>query len=237
MRHSIAATALVALVAAGAPALSPAAAGAPAAPAQTRAVPRAPWPSGIAISRPGTKATGLGYACTAGIPARKGNRNFLVTAGHCGTYGETISTGWVNGKRRAIGTIAGYSKLYDIAAIETSGKVQPAYWGNADPVLKPLRGVATVRRGSKVCHNGYRSGTVCDITVLGSTKNASGTVTLVYGSAESTTARPGDSGALVTDTRGRAVGVVSSISPDGQNIAWVPAGTALATWGMTAVTE
>lgn len=210
---------------------APSASGAPA--PRARTAPAAPWASGIPISRAGTPSTGLGWSCTAGLPARKGNRTFLITAGHCARAGETISTPWRSGKRTAIGTVTGYSTRYDIAAIETTEPARASYW--AGTTLRPLRGVATATRGQSVCHNGARSGRVCGIRVAGS-RSHKGTVVLVYGyRATGHTARPGDSGALVTDNRDRALGIISEISPDGRWIAWTPATTALNNWRLAPV--
>lgn len=194
----------------------------PAAATPTASTP--PTPS-QGISRASTPSTGLGLWCTAGLPARKGSRTFVLTAGHCATSGEKVYTRWTKGKRTVLGRVTGTSARLDIAVIETTKR--PA----------PVRGTATVRPGQQVCQHGARSGRVCGITVTGNTRDRAG-IRTVYGRVTPgrLAARGGDSGALVTDAHGRAVGIVSAISRDGQWIAWTPARTALANWGLTPIT-
>lgn len=194
-----------------------------------------PWTAGTPISRADTPRRGLGFWCTSGLPARKGTRTYLLTAGHCAPMGTTIYTAWTNGHRRVIGTVTGTSSRLDVAAIRTRGPVSGRVWAGSRTV--PITGVATVRPGQSVCHAGARSGRVCGITVVSSTRDKRGRVT-VYGrvTVGQTAARGGDSGGLVTDARGRAVGIVSAISRDGRWVSWTPARDALRVWGMTPVT-
>lgn len=194
--------------------------------------------SGVPVSRQATKKGSgktAGYECTAGLPAVKGNREFLVLAGHCGNRGEAIYTAWNAGKRTKIGKISGVSKTYDIAAVETTRGVAEKVWAVRSGKNKviTIKGVADAVPGSKVCQHGYRSGTVCGITVqpVTSKQKAAG---LVYGKApaQRMAARPGDSGGLVVDSQGRAVGIVSESTDDGVWVAWVPAKLALSNWGL-----
>lgn len=194
--------------------------------------------SGVPVSRKGTKngsGKTAGYECTAGLPAVKGDREFIVFAGHCGARNETIYTAWNAGTRRAIGKVAGVSKTYDIAAVETTRTVAERVWAVRSGKNKVIRikGVADAVPGTKVCQHGYRSGTVCGITVQPITdkQKAAG---LVYGKAPAKrmAARPGDSGGLVVDSQGRAVGIVSESTEDGVWMAWVPAKLALDNWGL-----
>lgn len=194
--------------------------------------------SGVPVSRQATKKGSgktAGYECTAGLPAVKGNREFLVLAGHCGNRGEAIYTAWNAGKRTKIGKISGVSKTYDIAAVETTRGVAEKVWAVRSGKNKviTIKGVADAVPGSKVCQHGYRSGTVCGITVqpVTSKQKAAG---LVYGKApaQRMAARPGDSGGLVVDSQGRAVGIVSESTDDGVWMAWVPAKIALSNWGL-----
>ncbi|MDO5500089.1 MAG: hypothetical protein Q4F67_10480 [Propionibacteriaceae bacterium] len=129
-----------------------------------------------------------------------------------------------------MGRVAGTSAVLDVAAIETSGPVRGRYRTSGG--MRRLAGVATTRRGQKVCHDGYASKTACDITVVGS-RSRNGVVTRVYGHSTGVAARRGDSGGLVFDRRGRAVGIISSISRDGHLVSWTPARTALGAWGLS----
>lgn len=194
--------------------------------------------SGVPVSRLGTKKGAgktAGYECTAGLPAVKGKREFLVFAGHCGNRGEAIYTAWNGGTRTKIGKVSGVSKTYDIAAVETTRGVAEKVWAVRSGKSKviTIKGVADAVPGSKVCQHGYRSGTVCGITVqpITSKQKAAG---LVYGKAPAKrmAARPGDSGGLVVDNQGRAIGIVSESTDDGVWMAWVPAKLALANWGL-----
>lgn len=137
----------------------------PAAATPTASTP--PTPS-QGISRASTPSTGLGLWCTAGLPARKGSRTFVLTAGHCATSGEKVYTRWTKGKRTVLGRVTGTSARLDIAVIETTKR--PA----------PVRGTATVRPGQQVCQHGARSGRVCGITVTGNTRDRAG-IRTVYG--------------------------------------------------------
>lgn len=188
-----------------------------------------PWAAGSPLSRASTPRA-ASWVCTTGLPARKGNRSFILTAGHCASSGERIYTAWSGGRRTYIGRVAGTSKSLDVAAIETSGPVRASYRTSGG--MRRLNGVATTRRGQKVCHDGYASKTTCNITVVGSTRK-SGVITRIYGHSTGVAARRGDSGGLVFDRRGRAVGVIALISRDGHLISWTPARTALATWGLS----
>lgn len=194
--------------------------------------------SGVPVSRQDTKRGSgktAGYECTAGLPAVKGNREFLLVAGHCGNRGESIYTAWSAGKRTRIGKVTGVSKTYDIAAVETTRAVAERVWAVRSGKNKviTIKGVADAVPGTKVCQHGYRSGTVCGITVQPITdkQRAAG---LMYGKAPAKrmAARPGDSGGLVVDSQGRAVGIVSESTEDGVWMAWVPAKLALANWGL-----
>lgn len=205
-----------------------------AASANARTDPAAPWVAGIPISRASTSKKARTH-CTAGLPARKGNRTFLITAGHCAKPGETIYTAWTGkGKRRVLGRVTGWSSHYDVAAIETTGDVATTYWSGK--TRKPLHGIGTVTIGDKVCHNGFTSRTVCGIRVIGSTTNKDGEVQAIYAKRDrGTAARRGDSGGLVTDNHGRAVGVISGISRNGRTLTWTPAKTALSNWDMSPI--
>lgn len=197
----------------------------------------APWPSGTPIGRATTPRT-PGYYCTAGLPATKAGRHYLVTAGHCTAgQGETIYTAWpARGARRVVGTVTGTSSRYDIAAIRTTRPVAARV--RTGTGATPLRGVAGVKTGQSVCQTGATSGRVCGIKVVKTRRAHDGTAVMVYGRVPAgvTAARGGDSGALVLDDRGRAVGIVSATSPDRRWVSWTPARTALATWGLTPVT-
>lgn len=190
---------------------------------------RASWTAGAPLSRAGTPRS-VSWVCTTGLPAKKGKRSFILTAGHCASSGERIYTAWSGGRRTYMGRVTGTSKALDVVAIETSGAARASYRTSGG--MRRLNGVATTRRGQKVCHDGYASKTVCNITVVGSTSK-NGVVTRVYGHSTGVAARRGDSGGLVFDRRGRAVGVISSISRDGHLVSWTPARTALATWGLS----
>lgn len=228
--------------AAAAPAATAPAASAATAPvAKAAAARRAPTGaiiSGVPVSNestpPGSGKT-AGYECTAGLPAKKGENYYIVVAGHCGERGETIYTAWTNGKRSRIGVITGVSATYDIAAVRTTRAVAESVWATRsgrDKVIR-LRGVADAVPGQKVCQHGYRSGTVCGITTqpITSKQRAAG---LVYGRAAAGTvgSRPGDSGGLVLDAGGRAIGIVSESTNDGKWVAWVPTTLALKNWGL-----
>ena len=196
----------------------------------TRTRDAAPWIAGIPLSRATTPRRAV-WACTTGIPARRGARSFILIAGHCGRRGERIYTAWSGSRRTLIGRVSATSQLIDVAAVQTSGAVRAAYRTTAG--LHRLRGVAASRRGQRVCHNGATSRTVCGITVVGS-RSRRGVVTTVYGHTPKVAGRGGDSGGLVYDRAGRAVGIVSSISRDRHWISWTPAKTALGTWNLTA---
>lgn len=197
--------------------------------------------SGSPVSRANTpKGQGktAGYECTIGLPATKGGKHYLIIAGHCGTRGETVYTAWNNGRRTPIGKITGVSAKYDIAAVQTTRDIANSVWATRSGTDKRIRikGVADAVPGEKVCQHGYRSGTVCGITPspITSKQRAAG---LVYGKSRAGVmgARPGDSGGLVLDQRGRAVGIVAESTDDGQWLAWVPTKLALKNWGMRAL--
>lgn len=185
-------------------------------------------------TRPGT-GKAAGYECTIGLPAKKGNQYYVIVAGHCGKRGETLYTAWNNGRRSPIGKVTGVSTKYDIAAVRTTRAVANSVWATRSGVDKRIRlkGVADSRGGQTVCQHGYRSGTVCGITTqpVTSKQRAAG---LVYGRSRAGVvgARPGDSGGLVLDLNGRAVGIMSESTDDGQWLAWVPTTLALKNWGM-----
>lgn len=206
--------------------------------ADARRAPTGALISGVPVSRqsttPGSGKT-AGYECTAGLPAKKGENYYIIVAGHCGERGESIYTAWNNGRRTRIGVVTGVSATYDIAAVRTTRAVAERVWATRsgrDKVIK-LRGVADAVPGQKVCQHGYRSGTVCGITTqpITSKQKAAG---LVYGRAAAGTigARPGDSGGLVLDRDGRAIGIVSESTDDGKWVAWVPTTLALKNWGL-----
>ncbi len=177
-----------------------------------------------------------GYECTSGLPATKDGQDYLVVAGHCGQLGETVFSAWTGQSRERVGKVTGASAKYDIAAVRTSRPVVSRVWAvRTGELPKTIRitGVADAEPGTTVCQHGYRSGTVCGITVQPITEKqvAAGRV---YGKAPSDQdgARPGDSGGLVIDKQGRAVGILAESTPDGEWVGWVPARLALETWGL-----
>jgi hypothetical protein len=78
----------------------------------SRAADIAPFWGGAAIT---SDDFGGGFGCTAGIPAYRGSRTFMLTAAHCGRPGG----GWHNGDGSVfVGTVTDENVYHDVMLIE-----------------------------------------------------------------------------------------------------------------------
>ncbi|BEL04186.1 hypothetical protein Q0Z83_023770 [Actinoplanes sichuanensis] len=106
--------------------------------------------------------------CTTGFPVRNADAEFILTAGHCGSNGNTIR----DGVGEFIGTFTGDRDDHDIALIHTpSGSDNLMYVGGLDSnVVTTVEGWDWVFPGEYLCQSGGSSardtgGPVCGLRV------------------------------------------------------------------------
>lgn len=106
--------------------------------------------------------------CTTGFPVRNADAEFILTAGHCGSNGNTIR----DGVGEFVGTFTGDRDDHDIALVHTpSGADNLMYVGGLDSnVVTTVEGWDWVFPGEYLCQSGGSSardtgGPVCGLRV------------------------------------------------------------------------
>ncbi|MFB7946434.1 hypothetical protein ACFC6L_16130 [Kitasatospora phosalacinea] len=163
-------------------------------------------------------------ACTSGVPTRRvsDGRSILITAAHCFPDGASVYTGWENGGRNYIGKVSGRANTWDAIAIDTTGTGPTAGLEWDGPVsssfVLSLTSSAYSYNGDYVCHDGYRSGVVCNIKVVADDITWTGENGVNHRGVQGrqvdggTAVQGGDSGGLVFSITGstrQARGIVS----------------------------
>jgi hypothetical protein len=187
--------------------------------------------------------------CTTGFGVRSevDNREYMLTAGHCGRP----STGWFNGDRsRFLGRTNFEHIGFDMLLIDTNvaGRMFDGGVGTGE-FTKGVAGWDWVFGGELLCSSGSVSGVICNHRV--DEFFASYCDTDVYGTSEcyhnlilstqingQTAARGGDSGGPVFGVTGNeqviAKGVISGVA--GSQLVWQDFGTAAIEWSIVQVT-
>ncbi|WP_283134481.1 hypothetical protein [Rhizohabitans arisaemae] len=131
-----------------------------------------PWYGGMAIRN--TKFGGLGcrgtagsqYNCTAGFGVLYQSRRYLLTAGHCGAYGDTFT----DGVGESVGFMEYEHAAYDLALIRTRGSAGRIWDGTpgVNDFSKQVIGWLWTYGGQWLCSSGTTAGARCGFQVDGS---------------------------------------------------------------------
>lgn len=101
-----------------------------------------------------------GGSCTAGFGVTKGGRDYILTAGHCGSLYDRFYTGdW----SRLMGKVAYRDSWHDTALIETSagGYIYDSWIGST--AIRDVVGFDRVYPNEWLCAAGSVTGAICDI--------------------------------------------------------------------------
>ncbi|MCF2527806.1 S1 family peptidase [Yinghuangia soli] len=166
-----------------------------------------PWIAGAALGNTSLPQSS-GWLCTSGVPTRRKSdgKAFLITAAHCFADGNSVWTGWENGRRNYIGQVVARANLWDAVAVDTTntGLTRGMAWdgpNNGDAFVQQLTSSAYSYNGDYVCQDGFTSGVICSIRVVDQDISWTGSNGVphrgVEGSRSGTAIRGGDSGGLV----------------------------------------
>ncbi|MCC5578812.1 hypothetical protein IMZ11_24605 [Microtetraspora sp. AC03309] len=128
-----------------------------------------PWSGGAAIRNHTSGGRGLCgpsgtsvYDCTAGFGTHIGSVKYLLTAGHCGSVGDTFT----DGGGTVIGQASNKHAEHDLLLIPTDA--QSRIWDGIPGVsdfTKPVVGWGWTFPGQSLCYSGAMRGANCGYTV------------------------------------------------------------------------
>ncbi|OPG09435.1 serine protease [Microbispora sp. GKU 823] len=128
-----------------------------------------PWYGGLAIRPSGEWGGACGgnenlrYTCTGGFGVHIGSTEYLLTAGHCATVGETL----LDGAGQYIGEATLRHAEHDLVLVRTDAadRIWDGVPGVSD-FTKPVVGWVWTFPGQSLCYSGATSGANCGYTVV-----------------------------------------------------------------------